>query len=374
MPPGSSGVPNGGIGGPLPGQPQLSYAPYYRDQLDMYESLAHAQTPPKSDTCDPPSSVAEHQRSSDQACNYFKNAGLILAEADAVSSRTLTAPNGKTATLRRDGWGVPYIDAQDRASAEFGLGFAVAEDRLWLFDVLRFAGRGRASEKLGPSSTTYGLDLEFGSDSAYSEAELSGIVENAVAKLGPLGPMFLNDVQMFVAGMNAYIDFLQTPQGLARIPLEYATLGVGLGSRATFPPADFTVNDIVANAVLIQSALGLGGGGEARNVQLLQALDPSITGGATSLPQAACELWRDLRHADAADTPHSTQQRFATQSPATLDENCPMNLPAGVAIWDTGSFRGHVLEAHAPARVCFPKKDSRGGRLKFGAHWKRPEG
>lgn len=79
VPPGSSGVPNGGIGGPLPGQPQLSYAPYYRDQLGMYENLAHAQTPLKSDTCDPPSSVAEHQRSSDQACNYFKNAGLILA-------------------------------------------------------------------------------------------------------------------------------------------------------------------------------------------------------------------------------------------------------------------------------------------------------
>src|SRR3546814_7988935 len=66
----------------------------------------------------------------------------------------MTAPNGKTVTIRRDGWGVPYIDAEDRESAEYGLGFAAAQDRLWLFDVLRRAGRGRASEFLGPSDTT----------------------------------------------------------------------------------------------------------------------------------------------------------------------------------------------------------------------------
>lgn len=349
VPPGSSGVPNGGIGGPIPGQPQLTFAPFYRDQLDLYENLAHAQTPLRSDACNPPASIDQHARRSDQACNYYKPAGLTLDESQAVSSRMLTAPNGATASLRRDGWGVPYIDAQDRLSAEFALGFAAAEDRLWLFDILRFAGRGRASEKLGPSPMTYDLDLEFGSDSAYSEDELTQIVDNAVAKLGPLGPMFLQDTQMFVAGMNAYVDFLQTPAGLARIPLEYASIGVGVGSRATFPPAPFTVNDIVANAVLIQSALGLGGGGEGRNVELLQALDPTITGGATSLPEAACRLWRDLRHADAADTPHTTQQRFATQSPPSLDETCPMSLPAGVAIWDRGSFQGHVLEAAGPA-------------------------
>lgn len=346
VPPGSTGNAMGGIGGPLPGQPQIAYAPYYRDQLDMYADLAHAQTPLKSDSCIAPADIAAHVKRSDQACNYFKRADLTISDAEAVSSRVLTAPNGKNATLRRDGWGVPYIDAQDRASAEYAMGFAAAQDRLWLFDLLRFLGRGRASEKLGPAPMTYELDLEFASDSAYSEAEITGIVDNAVAKLGPLGPMFLSDTQMFVAGMNAYIAFLQTPQGAGEVPLEYLSLGVGVGSRATFPPAPFTVNDVVANAVLIQSALGLGGGGEARNVQLLQALDPGIGGGTATLPQAACELWRDLRHADAADTPHTISTRFATQSPPTLDESCPMNLQAGVAIWDAGSFRGHMLETH----------------------------
>lgn len=354
VPPGSNGNSAGAVGGPLPGQPQVVYPDNYRDQLDLYGNLAYAKSPLKSDTCSPPADIGTHVKSSDQACNYFKKAGLELSDAEAVSTTTLTAPNGKTVVIRRDGWGVPYVDGQDRASAEYGLGYAAAEDRLWLFDVLRDAGRGRASEKLGPSPTTYELDLEFGSASAYSEAEITGITDNAVAKLGPLGPMFLNDTQQFVAGMNAYIDFLQTPAGLSKLPLEYTTLGLRLGGEPLFPPRPFTVEDIVANAVLIQSALGLGGGGEARNLNLLQKLDPSITGGTTVLPEVACKLWRDLRHANAPDTYHTASGRFATQSPPSVDESCPQSLPPGTAIWDVGSYVGHSLQSHGPGLPTLP--------------------
>ncbi|MFA5939077.1 MAG: penicillin acylase family protein [Sinimarinibacterium sp.] len=360
VPPGSNGNSAGAVGGPLPGQPQISYPANYRDQLDLYGNLAYAKSPLKSSPCEPPADIDAHEPASDDACNYYKKAGLTLAEADAVSTTELTAPNGKAVTIRRDGWGVPYIDGADRASAEYGLGYAAAQDRLWLFDLLRAVGRGRASEKLGPSPTTYDLDLEFASDSAYSEEELTGIVNNAVSKIGePLGSMFLSDVENFVAGMNAYVAFLQTPTGAAELPLEYTTLAVGVGSGAGFPPAPFTVNDIVANAVLIQSALGLGGGGEARNLNLLQKLDASITGGTTTLPESACKLWRDLRHATAADTPVTASGTFATQSPPSVDENCPQTLPAGAAIWDVDSFRGHVLEAaEGAAPLPIPKSFS----------------
>src|SRR3546814_1648927 len=165
--------------------------------------------------------------------------------ADAVSKRTMTEPNGKTVTIRRDGWGVPYIEAECRESAEYGLGFAAAQDRLWLFDVLRRAGRGRASEFLGPSDTTYGLDLEFGPPAGYSEDELTDMIDRTVAKLGPLGPMFLDDTQSFVAGMNAYITYLEGA-GVTELPPEYATLALEVPPN--FPPKPFTVNDIVANA------------------------------------------------------------------------------------------------------------------------------
>ncbi|HEY0973830.1 MAG TPA: penicillin acylase family protein [Solimonas sp.] len=338
VPPGSNGNAAGGLGTPVPGVPPLTYPANFRDQLDLYGNLAYAKVGLKGDTCVPPRSIDEHQAASDQACNYFKRAEIRLDPAEAVASREMTAPNGKKVTVRRDGWGVPYIEGDDRASAQYGVGFAAAQDRLWLFDVLRRAGRGRVSEFLGPAGTTFDLDLQFGSGAGYSEEELTAIVDAAIAKIGDLGQIFLSDVEMFVAGMNAYIAYLQTPAGLAELPPEYLTLALQV--PPVFPPRPFTVNDIVVNAVLIQAQFGRGGGSEATNLNLLQKLDPTFTAGATTIPKAACDLWRDLRHANDPDTPYTTERVFKTQSPPSVDETCPQNLPAGVAIWDVGSLRG----------------------------------
>lgn len=347
MPPGSSGNAAGGIGAPAGIPPALTvYPDHYADQLELYGNWAHAQTPMRQADCEPPANLDEHRVASDLACNYWKDAPIELSDADAVSTRTLTAPDGTQVTLRRDGWGVPYVDGQTRAGAQFGMGFAAAEDRLWLFDVLRNAGRGRASEYLGPAPDIFDLDVEFSAASAYSEAEITAALEGAVARIGePFGSQFRNDTERFVDGMNAYIDFLQTPQGLASVPPEYLTLGLAIGLEAPkFPPRPFTSEDIVINAVLIQSALGFGGGGEAQNVRLLQTLDPSIGPGTTVLPQAACETWRDLRHASVEDAYHTASGAFPTQS-GFFSENCPLTLPAGVALWDPGSFEGMPLLA-----------------------------
>jgi acyl-homoserine lactone acylase PvdQ len=341
MPPGSNGNTAGGVGDPATGNVQ-QYPANFRDQLDQYGNLAYARTPMKSDTCAPPKNFAAHAKQSDLACNYFKPGNIELNPADAVRTTTLTAANGKPVTIRRDGWGTPYIDGADRQSAQYGLGYAAAEDRLWLFDILRALGRGRVSEKLGPSPTTDGLDAEFSNASSYSEAELTNVANNAVAKLGANGTLFLSDAQAFVAGMNAYIAFLQTPAGANQMPQEYRTLAVGLGAPK-FPPPAFTVNDMVANAVLIQSALGLGGGGEPNNVRLLQALDASIGPDTTTLPQTACELWRDFRHANIKDTFYAASGTFATQSPPSVSEECPQALGAGVIFWDKDSLRSRPI-------------------------------
>lgn len=355
MPPGANGNAAGGIGAPagIPAE-ATQYPDHYADQLQMYGNLAYARSPLRRGDCTPPASLAEHQAMSDLACNYFKAAPIELSAEQAVSSETLTAPDGASVTIRRDGWGVPYIDGATRDAAQFGLGYAAAADRLWLFDVLRFAGRGRASEYLGPSATTYDLDLEFGSASAYSEAEISQVLASAVEKVGePYGSRFLADTEMFVAGMNAFIDSL-TGANAAQIPPEYLTLGLSVGiDLPKFPPAPFTANDIVANAILIQSALGLGGGAEASNVRLLQALDPAIGGGTTTLPTAACETWRDLRHASAADSYHTATDTFDTQS-GFFSESCPLTLPDGVALWDAGSFRGQPLVGTEGAGLLAP--------------------
>jgi penicillin amidase len=52
--------------------------------------------------------------------------------------------------VRRDRWGVPHVEASDRADLYFAQGFCHAQDRLWQMDFYRRAVRGRVSEMAGP--------------------------------------------------------------------------------------------------------------------------------------------------------------------------------------------------------------------------------
>ncbi len=56
---------------------------------------------------------------------------------------------GKSATLKRDRWGVAHVGATTLADAYFALGFAMGQDRLWQLDYLRRRVRGRLAEIMG---------------------------------------------------------------------------------------------------------------------------------------------------------------------------------------------------------------------------------
>lgn len=332
LPAGSNGNSAGGKGLPLPGVPVQQYPPNFVDQLTLYGDLSYAIQNLQASPCNPPTELAEHRAASNLACDYFKHEGLTPDKV--VSTETLTAPSGNTLTLQRDGWGVPFIDAKTRADAMYGFGWASAEDRLWLYDVLRYLGRGKLSAYLGPADAFYSYDASLAVQAGYDENDMATMIAATTAKFGSLGTMVLNDLDMDVAGINDYIATLADggPNADKRPP-EYKTLKAG-----GFPPAPFTRNDIVASAVLIQSIFATGGGGEHLNELLLQQLDPSVAPGSASVPAAACKLWRDLRHADDPDAPRTTSVRFA-ESPAALDESCPHVLAPGAAVWDVGSFQ-----------------------------------
>jgi acyl-homoserine lactone acylase PvdQ len=344
LPPGSNGNSAGGIGLPVGPLPVFRYPDNFVDQLSLYGNLASALPNLRSAPCAPPASIAAHQPASDLACNYFKSAGLEPAEADVVSSLALTSPGGGTATLRRDRWGVPFIVGDDRQAAMYALGYASAQDRLWLHDVLRAIGRGRFSEFLGPAADTFDFDGNIAVVGGYSEDELTEMVEVARARFGALGELAIADLDSMVAGINDYIARLSGPALLQRPP-EYVTLRLpGLGDGVLpFPPRPWTRNDIVASAILIQSIFAVGGGSESTSELLLQRLDPSFTAGATTIPDAACRYWRDVRHANDPDATRTISARFATQAPPAVDESCPQALPAGAAIWDVGSVRPRAV-------------------------------
>lgn len=339
VPPGSDGNSAGGVGVQGTGV-DIAEPPHWADQSKLYGDLSYAKSPLTAKPCDSPPSIALHKKRSDNVCNYFKHEGLT---PDVVTSSTaLTAPSGGTVTIKRDGWGVPFIEGPTRADAMYGVGYAAAHDRLWLWDVLRHVGRGHLSEFLGPAPDTYGFDADIAVTAAYSEAEFTQMVNQTRENFGPLGDVFISDLDQFVAGMNAYISTL-LGANLAQLPPEYATLG--LPNATLQPPVirPFTRNDIVASAILIQSIFATGGGSEPQAELLLQHLDPSFGPGATSVPKAACEFWRDVRHADDPDATRSIQRVFSTQTPPRVGEGCPRPLRPGVAIWDVGSYSGRAI-------------------------------
>ncbi|MBI1728644.1 MAG: penicillin acylase family protein [Candidatus Rokubacteria bacterium] len=347
LPPGNNGNSAGGIGVPVPGVPVRRYPDHFVDQLALYGDLSYARPGLKTVPCAPPTDAAGHAAASDLACNYYKHEGL---EPDAVTSQEiLTAPSGGRVLIRRDGWGVPFIRAGNRRDAMYGVGYAAAQDRLWLYDLLRNLGRGRLSEFLGPAASFYEFDASLAVVAGYDEDELGAMADSLPQKFGSLGALVLDDIDSAVAGVNAYITTLRG-RNRREVPPEYAVLKQG-----GFPPPPFTRNDIIASATLVQSVFATGGGQEHINELFLQALDPTFTAGSTAVPVAACALWRDLRHADDPDAARTIDGTFR-QSPAALDESCPQNLPAGAAVWDVGSFTTLPTFVAEDTRVSAPRR------------------
>jgi acyl-homoserine lactone acylase PvdQ len=320
LPPGADGNSGDGSGGANP--------PHASDQLALYGDLSYAQPSLTSTSCNPPATLADHQASSQQACNYFKDASLT--PVTVASTETLTATSGGKVTIQRDGWGVPFVTAATRADAMFGFGYAGAEDRLWLMDFVRNLGRGRLSQFLGPAQGVFSYDSSIATVGGYDDDEIAAMIQDAETKLGALGAMVSQELEAEAGGVNAFIASL-SGANKGRVPREYTLVKGGT------LPAPFTTTDLMAGEILVESLFASGGGNEPQNVLLLQELDPTFGPSSTSVGASACTLWRDLRHANDPETPRAIETSFA-QSPATLDETCPHTLLPGAAIWDPGSF------------------------------------
>src|ERR1700724_880378 len=65
------------------------------------------------------------------------------------ASARLSAAVGSKVEILRDRAGVPHVYASSTQDVYFGLGFAMAQDRLWQMDRLRRRALGRQAEILG---------------------------------------------------------------------------------------------------------------------------------------------------------------------------------------------------------------------------------
>lgn len=77
----------------------------------------------------------------------------LLGRRLPVTSGTLQVSGiEQPVTIRRDGYGVPYIEAQTDADAWYGLGFCQGQDRAFQIETLVRVCRGTVSELVGPGA------------------------------------------------------------------------------------------------------------------------------------------------------------------------------------------------------------------------------
>lgn len=247
------------------------------DQLGMYDSLVQG--------------VAGLNKKN--LARYFKDASFGVRPGDVERHYS---PRPGVTILRDKGFGVPHIYGQTRADTLFGAGYVTAEDRLFMIDVLRHAGRGRLTEFLGASDDNMAMDCATYLSADYSEAELEAMMNRVPpGASADLAAQARQDVTNYVAGINRYInEALADP---SKLPAEYPALQQ--------VPRPWKATDTAAIAALIGANFGVGGGGELENAGFLDALESA----GHSAAQARA-IFDDFRFAEDPEAPTTADQRF----------------------------------------------------------------
>lgn len=147
-----------------------------------------------------------------------------LARHAALGDRTLPGRVGATVDILRDRAGIPHIFAAGSTDLYFGLGFAMAQDRLWQMDRLRRRALGQQAEILGPDYAA--------ADEAHLTIGLDAICTREAAAIDPATGAV---VEAMVAGINRFIEAAGDD-----LPVEFRLLD--------YRPAPFTPRCVVAIA------------------------------------------------------------------------------------------------------------------------------
>ncbi|RAJ45545.1 F5/8 type C domain-containing protein [Kitasatospora sp. SolWspMP-SS2h] len=266
------------------------------DQVDAYDALLHdysGLTP-------------------DQLSSYFDDASFGVPAGQVESTAT---PRAGVTITRDKATGTPHVKGVTRSDTEFGAGYAAGQDRLWLIDVLRHVGRGQLSSFAGGAAGNRALEQSLWAVAPYTEADLQQQVDRVKAS-GPRGAQAWQDIQDYVAGLNA---FAAADVAANNYPGEYVLTGHG----STIEP--FTATDVVAISSVIGAIFGGGGGGEVGNALARLAFRQQL---GTEAGDRAYAAWRAEDDPEATPTVHDGSSFPYAASPAA---------PVGTALPDPGS-------------------------------------
>ena len=137
LPPGEAGTDNAA----QLAQFQLdgTYPDHWTDQQPLYDDLISASP----------------RLTNAQVPNYFKDATFGVKQGQVEST---TTPRAGVTIIRDRPYGVPHIYGDTRADVMFGQGYAGAQDRLFLMDILRHTGRAQLSSFIGGSPSNRAMD------------------------------------------------------------------------------------------------------------------------------------------------------------------------------------------------------------------------
>ena len=223
--------------------------------------------------------------------------------------------------VRDTDFGLPHIYGATRPGTEFGAGYAAAEDRLFMTDALRHAGRGQLAAFAGGAPANRAMDRGVFIDAPYREADLQRQIDRLPQLYGADGQQLVDDATSYVDGINAYID--DAKLDITRTPGEYLALGRPLG------PDPWKPTDLLATASLIGGVLGQGGGNQLSRALILDGFRQRFG------PPAGTTLRTDWRGRNDPEAPTTvtTGQRF----PYALRPTHP--APDATALPDPGSVR-----------------------------------
>ena len=269
---------------------------HWDDQQPLYEGLLYA-SPTLTDADVP---------------KYFKDATFGVKPEDVEST---VQPRPGVTIVRDRQYGVPHIYGDTRGDVLFGAGYAGAQDRLFLMDILRRTGRAQLSSFAGGSASNREMDRTQWQIAPYTEADLQMQIDRAPEFYGAQGRQMVADLHEYVAGVNAYIA--EARMDASKLPGEYAAFGQVV--------EDWKPTDVIATASLIGGIFGKGGGREVRSALALRAFEQRFG------RRRGRRAWRDFRSKNDPEAPTTVhRKRFPLQTRSPFARR-------GLALPDAGS-------------------------------------